>query len=340
MQEAEHIHWMVSCDWGTSSFRLRLVDTRTARVLGQIATREGVASTYNQWQAQAPSGESRFDHFAGKLQSGLAELANYVGDPLDGVPIMVSGMASASIGMYELPYARLPMPLRPDHLLVKLYSAREHFPHPLLLVSGLRDERDVMRGEEVQLLGLSELGVLDPGEESLVILPGTHSKHCRIRERTVTGFQTYLTGELFGIMAHHSILQSSVEVAPLGDTWSSEEAFVEGVQTGSEGNLLASLFTVRTNTLFDHFTPRQNASYLSGLLLGAELGYLSQEEKGRPLIVCGGSHLQPLYQKALECLGLATRTRALSDDWLDRATIAGQLALYKIKMNVPLDSFV
>lgn len=329
--------WMIGCDWGTSSFRLRLVDVSTSDVIEEVTHKEGVAFTHTQWKAQESSGNSRFDFFKQKLKVGIDSLAGKVAFDLDGLPVVVTGMASASIGMHELPYATLPFSLDTSGLLSKYFEPSEDFKHPLWLVSGVRDTHDVMRGEEVQLVGLANLLKLGSEVDSIIILPGTHSKHCFISGANLVGFQTFLTGELFALMTTHSILKDSVEVSGV-ENWNSDEtkAFVDGVESSQHSNLLATLFTVRTNSLFNVLSKRSNAYYLSGLLIGAEVGYLNREGDVRPIFLCGGSHIHALYTKALEALNLSSRVQILPEGLVDKATINGQLVLYKYLSEVPI----
>ena len=100
------------------------------------------------------------------------------------------------------------------------------------MISGVRNHHDVMRGEETQIIGLK---AIDDNayttEEHTCIFPGTHSKHIKIANGEVVDFQTYMTGELFHVMTHHSILKDSV----LGNnkqalTEIDREAFCHGVR--------------------------------------------------------------------------------------------------------------
>ena len=45
--------YLLGCDWGTSSFRLRLFDIEKQIVEAEISSREGIAITYRAWQAEA-----------------------------------------------------------------------------------------------------------------------------------------------------------------------------------------------------------------------------------------------------------------------------------------------
>lgn len=123
-----------------------------------------------------------------------------------------------------------------------------------------------MRGEETQLIGcISELK--NEVDRQIFILPGTHSKHITVKNRQVTSFKTYMTGELFSLLSKNSVLSTAIEKAITSDF----KSFKEGVKHSTKSNLLHSIFRVRTNHLFEIHTKKENFNYLSGLLIGTEL---------------------------------------------------------------------
>jgi hypothetical protein len=61
-----------------------------------------------------------------------------------------------------------------------------------------------MRGEETQILGALSLAP-DLEKNSMVILPGTHSKWVSMHESRIMDFATYMTGELFCLLFSHLI---------------------------------------------------------------------------------------------------------------------------------------
>ena len=73
-----------------------------------------------------------------------------------------------------------------------------------------------MRGEEVQIFGAMRLAGL---ADSMYVLPGTHSKWATVRGGKITGFRTFMTGEVYGLFAQHSILARTLDAnAPLPKT--------------------------------------------------------------------------------------------------------------------------
>ncbi len=320
---------ILCCDWGTTSFRLRLVEKQNYEVLAEYLTKDGVAGTYRNWKEQDEL--SRFDFYAAILKNSIKELAKKTSFMLDTIPLIVSGMASSSIGMEELPYAELPFESNGSQASVRVFKDFNGMDAPLLLVSGLKSHEDVMRGEEAQLIGLLKLNEITiQGSEKIVfVFPGTHSKHIVVQDRFVTDFHTYMTGEIFNIMTEHSILKDSVNSSSDSDLKNQEssKAFLKGVEISGTSALLHSLFTVRTGQLFGQFTKEQNSFYLSGLLIGSELRQLKDGNYDR-LIICSGKHLYEHYKLAAEAISLKFNTTYIQPELIDKATIAGQVQIF------------
>ncbi|GAB3801171.1 2-dehydro-3-deoxygalactonokinase [Spirosoma humi] len=322
-------NYLLGCDWGTSSFRLRLIDSATLQLIDEVTSQEGVASTFNNWKANGENqGIAREHFFRQQLTRQISLLSSKAAIDLTGIPIVISGMASSSIGMEEVPYATLPFPTDGSRASTKRLLAQVDFPHTLTLISGVRTQDDVMRGEETQLIGLLDL--LDTlqvdVDESILIFPGTHSKHIYIQQQQVIDFHTFMTGELFNLMAYHSILKDSVDPTDFSSLSDDDlTAFTSGIND-ADASVLNDLFKVRTNQLFNKLTKKQNALYLSGLLIGDELKTLTRQPQWQ-LILCSGNNLYELYKLAMEVLQLSDRTTTISANLIDQATIAGQIKI-------------
>lgn len=274
-------------------------------------------------------GISREQFFRQQLKRQVNRLAEKVGFSVDGAYLVISGMASSSIGMAEVPYATLPFPVDGSQASLKRLDIQPTFPHEILLLSGVRSEHDVMRGEETQLIGLLALlkAEAKPPTDAILIFPGTHSKHIYVQDEQLVDFRTFMTGEVFNLMANDSILKDSVEISSTSRFAKNElEAFKSGVNEVESDALLTSLFRVRTNQLFNKLSKRQNALYLSGLLIGSELKTLTGRPE-RPLILCSGTNLFELYKLAMQELNLSDRTTTISAHLLDKATMIGQVKI-------------
>lgn len=321
--------YLLSCDWGTSSFRLRLVNVSDHDVVGEVTSPNGIASVYNAWREESAAADvPRVAYYRSVIATQIAALSKQTGLDTAGLPIVLSGMASSSIGMQELPYARLPFALDGSHLGTKHYEEQAGFPHEITLLSGVRSDHDVMRGEETQLIGLGAAMDLT-GRDAIFIFPGTHSKHMFVRDGRLIDFKTFMTGEVFNLMANQSILKDSIDHyrQPEFDAEASQ-AFRLGIRESGTENILNALFTVRTNQLFDLLNKRENGMFLSGLLIGYEIRDLTSETNAH-LVLCGGNNLYQLYKTAIETLGLAGRATIIPSEIVDRAATSGHIRIFE-----------
>lgn len=287
---------LIAVDWGTSSLRGARLDD-SGHVLEEKSAPLGILNV--------PNGD-----FAGVFA------AQFAGWTKSGTLCLISGMAGSRQGWAEAPYASCPVGA--DELAKKLHWIERG---RIALVPGVSDERgavpDVMRGEEVQIFGALRLAGIADGH---FVLPGTHSKWATVREGRIVGFRTYMTGETWGLFAHHSILARTLDPeAPLD-----EAAFLQGVtRSGDEGGLLHHAFGVRALGLFGRLSPAQSASYLSGLLIGGEI---RQERPFSDAILIGAPGLTARYGLALARTGVKTRSFGAEATWAGLSALREALA--------------
>ncbi|QOG19422.1 MULTISPECIES: 2-dehydro-3-deoxygalactonokinase [Bradyrhizobium] len=276
----------VAVDWGTSSFRLWLVD-RTGQVLAERRSGEGMLTA-------AKAG------FSAVLQSHLRAVE--APDPL---PVLVCGMAGAKTGWVEAGYVDTPAPLA---AILKQAARVPAEARDIRILPGIaqRDASapDVMRGEETQLLGA--LG-LDAASEALVCMPGTHSKWVRVKDGTVARFSTFMTGELFSVISRETILSLAVAGADEAEDIASFKAAVKAAYDAPAfaANLL---FTARSRQLLFGGTPAAARETLSGTLIGAELaaGLSGALPKAGITLIASG-RLATLYRHAFDALAVAVQ---------------------------------
>ncbi len=287
---------LIGVDWGTSSFRAYLSDGG-GQVMDRRASPMGILSVAD-------------GHFEAALAAELTPWRDAHG-PL---PIIMSGMIGSRQGWREAAYVRCPADI--GDLAANLLAFECESLGRLAIVPGLTVEADgmpdVMRGEETQIVGAqiaSELALSGRGDGHYV-LPGTHSKWVRVDGGRITTFSTYMTGEVFAAMKDHTILGRLMSADGGDDT----AAFVSGVRAGAAaggpGALLHRLFAARTLGLFDRLPGGHIAGYLSGLVIGAELGDVSKAT--RTFTIIGSDALAARYETAAACLGIETR-RAPAD---------------------------
>jgi 2-dehydro-3-deoxygalactonokinase len=269
----------VAVDWGTSSFRSWLMSA-AGEAIAESRGGEGILHCIG-------SG------FAPVLRDHLARL----GAP-DGMPVLICGMAGARQGWREAPYLKTPTRLEALHE----GTIRIDAPGDIRILPGIAQARadrpDVMRGEETQLLGVTE-----PDFTGLVCIPGTHSKWIRIEQGHVIEFSTHMTGELFSVISQHSILAHAVETD--GPSAADNEPFREGLAAAlaAPSGLTALLFRLRAAQLLGFEQRADGAARLSGLLIGTEIADVLHRHGARPLRLIGAGQLGRLYEAALKAQG-------------------------------------
>ena len=290
---------LIAIDWGTSSLRGARFDAR-GQQLDERPFARGIL-TVAPGEFPAVLGQC----FGDWLQDSEALC-------------LLSGMVGSRQGWQEAAYC--PCPAGFDELGQHLLWLQ---PGRLAIVPGLSVQQhdglpyaqhDVMRGEEIQIFGaLSLAGVQD----ATVVLPGTHSKWAQVTQGRVTGFRSFMTGEVYALLSQHSILSRTLAADAPWHEASFSDAVLLAQRTPS---VLSSIFATRTLALFGTLPTEQHASFLSGLLIGEELRAMQAQRHG-PLLLVGSAALTPRYQCALRTLGLSAQ--ALGDE----ATWAGHLAL-------------
>ena len=289
---------LVAVDWGTSHLRVWLLDADGA-VRAEHRSSEGMGSTAR-------------EQFHPVLETHLAELAV----PAD-VPVVMCGMVGSRQGWAEARYLTVPVSL------ADVAAAAVRIPgiaRDIRIMPGLskpdRQSPDVMRGEETQLLGLTRLA--PAAGERFVCMPGTHSKWVRMKGDSVIDFVSFLTGDAFAVLSHHSVLRHSLSG---GDVDPASSEFREAVRASlhSSADILARLFSIRPAGLLQNLDPAAAAARLSGYLIGQEIaGAKARFVLPDCVDLIGDPKLGELYGEALAIAGFSS---ALHDS--DTAVIAG-----------------
>ena len=259
----------IAVDWGTTNRRAYLIDSSGACV-DEFEDGKGALSV--------PKGE---------FPAAVGEIRERLGDH----PLLLAGMAGSNRGWVDAPY--LPCPVGIDDLVRNLVWAGERE----AIVPGVsyvgQGRADVMRGEEVQLLGGVAAGLVNP--EGFVCHPGTHNKWVSLRHGTIHIFGTVMTGELFNLLKEHSILADLLQgpVEP-------NDAFKRGVRHAMEREMLpADLFGVRAGVLLGQTSKDDAPSYTSGLLIGTDVRIGLTWPLGAQIRIVGRPELTRLYAAAI-----------------------------------------
>lgn len=280
---------LIGIDWGTTNLRaFRLAADGTVL------------------EAREAPGRGLMHVAAGGYPVALAEVLGGWAD--EGLPVLAAGMVGARQGWHEVPY--VPAPAGLDDLAAALFAVPDA-PGGLdvRIVPGVIDRAgvpDVMRGEEAEILGLAEAET-----EGSVCLPGTHSKWAAVEAGRIVRFATFMSGEVYGLMRARSILARTMPDDGDHDAHD-PAAFARGVaRSGEAGGPLHHLFGARTLALTGDLAEGAGPSYLSGLLIGAEIrAAAALTDRPGPVTLVGAAGLVERYADALALLDRPVRRAA------------------------------
>ncbi len=280
---------LIAIDWGSSSFRAYLM-SREGAILDEIASADGVASV----------AKDAFPDTIRRLIGGWL-------DAHADLPVVASGMVGSRHGWREAPYVKCPAD--PRDIAAKLVEVRagDRVVHlaPGLSYEPAKGAPDVMRGEEVEILGIADSG------GRLIVLPGSHSKWAIVEGGRVERFKTFVTGELFAAVRDHTLAGAFARAAKAKPDGS---AFALGVERGAmatrgEGRsgLLGVLFGARSLPLMGKLAEDDAGEYLSGLLIGAEILEARRLFPNEEPHLAGAEPLVRRYLRAFDALGQSAR---------------------------------
>lgn len=281
---------LVAVDWGTSRCRAMLLDGGGC-VVAEAESADGIG----------PLGGLGHEEAFERLAGGWPRL-----------PTVMAGMVGSRQGWHEAPY--VPVPATADALAAGLYRFEASDRRPIAIVPGLvlrspTRDGDVIRGEETQLVGLMEE---EPDFAGIAILPGTHSKWAAVGGGAISAFQTFMTGEMFELLAKKSFLRHSV--SEHADDIAASPHFALAVRRSVAEGLpfLGAVFSVRVRQLLDGVSGDDNLAYLSGLVIGGEIAAARQVgllDAAQPIRIIGARSLARAYSAAFAAAGHAAEAR-------------------------------
>ena len=311
----------IAGDWGTTNLRLYLCQQKSGQPLTILATQMG------------PGVAQVEDNF----EPIFFDLADDWFEEHGSMPVILSGMVGSNIGWQAAPYIECPVSAEQIISGRTVFNARGI---EFSIISGLKTLNplgtpDLMRGEELQLLGWMRVADLKQQTAQLVVLPGTHNKWALVQDGKIETFVTALTGELYSLLQNHSVLIANPDSAEF-----SEDVFLQGVKVATtleSGQLLQALFATRSRQVLGELSESHASSYLSGLLIGSDvvgsltlmkklMEKLMEKQMGRisSVDLIGDSALSRCYQLALESVGIKAELRDAT-----QIAISGYQAVYE-----------
>ena len=275
-------------DWGTSSLRLFLLN-EVGECVQQI---NGLGVSRLETSAE----EAFFDYIDDWRSQFSIEYC------------LLSGMVGSNIGWQTVPYMNCPTTSQRigKHLLQFTSDELDIYLVPGLKCINPLNNPDVMRGEEVQILGLLEKHQKFTQGHHLLCLPGTHTKWVCLFDGVIESFFSAPTGEMYDLLGKHSTLfelQHNLDHKP------PDKQFLLGVEQANQAGLLMQLFQVRAKNIFAQIDKQEQQELMSGLLIGHEvvaaLDIASKVDNlaWSNIIIVGAKSLAERYQIALNQFG-------------------------------------
>ncbi|MDQ9171556.1 2-dehydro-3-deoxygalactonokinase [Oxalobacteraceae bacterium R-40] len=279
---------VLGIDWGTTN-RRAYVFNHKGELIRQHSDAMGILAVKG--------------NFEGSLRALLDKLE------LDEADVVMSGMVGSRNGWEEVPYLSVDRPiLELPHAMREIDSGMPGVRCRIVPGYSFVNRHglpDVMRGEETQVLGALRMGAEDDG---WFVLPGTHSKWVAIEDGMITELMTFMTGEMYSLLTRQGTLSNLMH-----EQIDAPVAFRAGMAAARDGGFTHMAFACRALVVTGAMPATHAASFLSGLLIGAELHETSRRTHSgagpdRPIVhVIGSETLAPKYQAALEFCDMVPR---------------------------------
>ncbi|WP_407541997.1 2-dehydro-3-deoxygalactonokinase (plasmid) [Deinococcus radiomollis] len=306
----EHSAYAV-IDSGTTRTRLRIWQGHT--VVWEEKRRVGAART----ASEGP----------GPLTLALGELLDAARQQATLRAVIASGMITSNVGLFEVPHLSAPASYQALAAGIRRHALSglgEMFFIPgVKTLPGAHENLygDVLRGEEVEVVGLRELLGLH-GEVSFVHY-GSHHKLVRTDDHGLLGSLTTLGGELLGALLGHTILVSgTAALSTLGPP--DPEWWNRGWMAAEQSGFARAAFSGRLAGQLLGAAPEQVTAFL--------LGAVSQQDA----ILLAGTAPLVLYGHASFTEPVAGRLRrqgrdvsVVSPELSERAAALGAVRLFE-----------
>ena len=290
----------IAADWGTTHIRAWAIGEED----NVLAFRE--------------SNEGMKDLQQNEFEPVLLKLIESWLDDTKVTTVMACGMVGSKQGWVETPYLKTPCaPIDNQQLTI---ATTKDSRIKVNLVPGVMQNysADIMRGEETQIAGFINK---NPDFNGVVCLPGTHTKWVNVKEGQITSFNTFMTGELFGVISNHTLIRHSISIKG----WN-QAGFEAGIHEGfnKPGSIASDLFSLRAESIVNDLDRDEARSTLSGLLLGVELNGAQSYWENNNVTIIGSQLLSNNYHQGLKILGGKSQLFSL-----ETATLSGLSFAYR-----------
>ncbi|PKL14289.1 MAG: hypothetical protein CVV52_02440 [Spirochaetae bacterium HGW-Spirochaetae-8] len=333
---------IVAIDCGTTNSRVYVVDGK-GTVLGRGSRKVGVRDTsITGSRAVLQAGlRDAFDEALSNADIGLGKVRC----------ILSNGMITSEIGLKELPHLEAPVSIESLAQHIEEVGDLGVFPAgiPVYFIRGIKNRiagmagaglsevgyHDFMRGEETQIAGILQQGILNPPFTVAVL--SSHTKYISVgADGSILGSVTTLSGQLFeAIMASTSIGKS---IQPMGDQVDpgvlDQRVIDSAYKWTREAGLLRSMLMPRFMDVLMQTEWYERKLFVESCIAAEDIKALAQFgllglEMDTPYVLIGKPQRCALYQDLLERKAHIDRaiTSVCEDERIESLSIHGLLLL-------------
>lgn len=334
---------IVTIDCGTTNSRVYVID-ESGVVHGKGTRKVGVRDT-------SITGSRK------KLQTGLKELLDdtlgKAGLGYDDIAFIISsGMITSEIGLIELPHLWAPVSM--DDLAQNIEKVEDPavFPPevPVYFIRGIKNifdpgnvrfedvgKLDFMRGEEAQIAGILQLGLVEAPFSAVIL--SSHTKYIPVATGgKIQGSMTTLSGQVFDALQTATVIGKSMQTDSETDSPEDldEEVIDSAYRWVGETGLLRSLLMTRFLDVLMKTEGHKRKLFVEACIAAEDLKALSQYpalgfEKNTPFVLVGKPDRCGLYKNMISRkAGIEQEIHIISEEEIvDSLSIQGALYLAK-----------
>ncbi|MHA6250760.1 2-dehydro-3-deoxygalactonokinase [Oceanobacillus sp. CAU 1775] len=325
--------YVILIDSGTTNTRIRLIKENRTEIIDSEKIKVGIRNT---------AIEGNNSSLKSNVQSGLKRIL--ARNQLDAVKvkyIIASGMITSNLGIHEVPHITGPAYIENFSKGSVVTKIQGFFDIPWIFTPGLKNntnihendiverinEFDIMRGEEVETIGL--LDQFDVHGEGVVILPGSHTKFIFISEdKALENCLSTLGGEMLFAIQSETILSDSLGKNLIKSL--DKENLEKGFQAAEKHGLTRSFYHIRLLQMFSDLNENEISNYFVGSVLYHDLKSLETKVNKTNIkwAIIGGSNplrsaLSHLIEKHYQDWNVIQAT----DDQMEKAIVIGPLKI-------------
>lgn len=281
-------------DSGTTNSRLRLVNRGSSEILDQLKINIGVRNT-------AIDGNN--DQLKNSLKDAIQEILERNSlVPKDIRYMVASGMITSNLGVHEVPHITGPASFDDFARKSVVIKLEEFFLIPCIFVPGMKNateevsdplihinDYDVMRGEEVESIGL--LKQIEVQGNGIMVLPGSHTKYVAVdNQKNLQSCLSTLGGEILHAIQKETILSNSLQKDLVKEI--DIDMLEKGYEASKKYGFTRSFYHIRLLQMFSDLNENQRANYFVGAVIHDDIKALMQtvEKNEVDWVIVGGSN--------------------------------------------------